>query len=579
MRGRWLVALAPIAIAAPRIAHAQEDVPALIKLLDEQPAGMDRAAWKEKRREVARKLVASGDKRAVPVLMKVAASETFDIIGEVAIEGLGTLGDPQAVPTLQQIEADPSRDAGQRTLARKALARLGAKPGAPAGGGAGSPSDDQGATGGDTRAPAGDTGGAGDTGAALVTAPGPGLGAVLAGRVATPAAARAFADDTLAEAERITFAVGGARLSYDSVRSRTGFDGDVAAHYARRVDREHMAWGYGGDLAINAGYVNPDGPQTSRALTFDLGVRGDGRAYFGPGVYGTAIGELAHRTQYVSSLDDMGQAITKDTRFATELQLGLGVGWGRVLDVGARVRVRRIEAVLAASRSLGRPIDAALARTLQATWWSQRGARSAHPMLVATIQLLREAGVLLGEPDAGTSFELLEVLRDGGLDDRRAGFDVQLIFGEGYLRREDDPPVDEGRVEQLIVRAAYARQLPGDTSDLTADLVAKRRMFPGDMQAAPWVATAGARWRRFVYTDHAEPRGALDLGAQLGASDDDRDDTDLGFVIGGEIGWSFRPNRGSWLRVGADARLDSGELFLGATLEASYGLLAATFAR
>ncbi|MCE9574501.1 MAG: HEAT repeat domain-containing protein, partial [Deltaproteobacteria bacterium] len=140
MRARWLVALAPIAIAAPRIAHAQEDVSALIKLVDEQPAGMDRAAWKEKRREAARKLVASGDKRAVPVLMKVAASETFDIIGETAIEGLGTLGDPQAVPTLQQIEADPSRDAGQRTLARKALAKLGAKPSAavaPGGGGGG----------------------------------------------------------------------------------------------------------------------------------------------------------------------------------------------------------------------------------------------------------------------------------------------------------------------------------------------------------------------------------------------------------------------------------------------------------
>ncbi|MCE9573376.1 MAG: hypothetical protein K8W52_09480, partial [Deltaproteobacteria bacterium] len=425
----------------------------------------------------------------------------------------------------------------------------------------------------------GDAGAGGDTGAALVTPPGPGLGAVLGGREPTAFAQRAFADDTLAESERLTFAVGGARLSYDSVRSRTAFDGDVAAHYDRRVEREKLAWGYGGDLAISAGYLNPEGPQTSRALTLDLGVHGDGRAYFGPGAYGTAIGELAHRTQYVSSLDDMGQAVTKDTRFATELQVGLGVGFGRVLDVGSRVRVRRIEAVLTASRSLGRPIDAALARKLQAAWWSQRGARSAHPMLVATVQLLREAGVLLGEPDASTTFDLLEVLRDGQLDDRRAGYDVQLIFGEGYLRREDDPPVDSGRVEQLILRAAYARQLSGDTSDVTADLVAKRRMFPGDMQAAPWVATAGARWRKFVYSDHAEPRGALDIGVQLGASDDDSDNTNLGFVIGGDVGWSFRPNRGSWLRLGADARLDSGEVFLGATLEASYGLLAATFAR
>src|SRR5438270_49991 len=68
---------------------------------------------------------------APPTLIKLADTETFDIIGEIAIEGLGTLGDPQAVGVLQKIANDPARDKSQRELARKALAKLGANADAP----------------------------------------------------------------------------------------------------------------------------------------------------------------------------------------------------------------------------------------------------------------------------------------------------------------------------------------------------------------------------------------------------------------------------------------------------------------
>src|SRR6201992_419273 len=108
---RRLVFVAALGLAAPHVAHADAvDVPAWIKLVDNEPADMDRSTWKEKRREAARKLAESKDKRAVPVLIKLADNETFDIIGEIAIEGLGTLGDPSAIPTLQKIIADTSRD-------------------------------------------------------------------------------------------------------------------------------------------------------------------------------------------------------------------------------------------------------------------------------------------------------------------------------------------------------------------------------------------------------------------------------------------------------------------------------------
>src|SRR5688500_7031184 len=123
---RAVVLLVILALTAGRAFGQGADVPSLIKLIDNQPSDMDRSTWKEKRRDAARKLAQSKDRRGTPVLMRLAESETFDIIGEIAIEGLGTMGDQSAVPTLQAIVADTTRDKASRDLARKALAKLGA---------------------------------------------------------------------------------------------------------------------------------------------------------------------------------------------------------------------------------------------------------------------------------------------------------------------------------------------------------------------------------------------------------------------------------------------------------------------
>src|SRR4051812_24292332 len=123
-----VVIAALLAAATMRRAHAQPaDAQALIKLIETQPADMDRSAWKEKRREAARKLVQSKDKKAaVPELIHIVETENFDIIGEIAIEGLGNMGDQSAVPALQKAANDASRDKQTRDLAKKALAKLGA---------------------------------------------------------------------------------------------------------------------------------------------------------------------------------------------------------------------------------------------------------------------------------------------------------------------------------------------------------------------------------------------------------------------------------------------------------------------
>ena len=590
----WLVAAL---VALPLAASAQPaDVPALTKLIETQPGDLDRSTWKERRREAARKLATSKDKRAVPVLIKLAETETFDIIGEIAIEGLGNLGDPSAAPVLTKIANDNARDKAARDLAKKALAKL------PAGGAtttttppppvtppptttvtpppATEPDVDAGTTG----LERGDAGGVVDGNATV------GGGNTLLG---DPRAAAgiptgpALPEDTIAAYDRLTVALGTAAFQYDTVRRRPAFDTDVAGRWAKRVEREKMAWGFDAGAHVVAGFINPYTDEQTRGAQITLDGTGEARFYSGK-LYG--IGKLALGAQmnYIAVSDDDGDSF-KDTRTHADLQLALGGGYGRILDVGGAIRVRRLSRTLDAARALGKQIDQTTARRLQMTWWALRGENSTYPALVATVAILREAGILLGEPDAGLTYEILTVLRDTQLYLRPSGLDIQVLFGEGYLIRPDmDPtPIQDGRVEQLLVNAGYGQQLQDDKAELSGHGFARVRLFAPDEtsmnpQPSPWAGGATGRFRRFAYGAHGDPIGALDLAATVLVSSDGCVGMDCeaptALRIEGQIGFTMWINQVSGVRLAGSVAQDGGELFFGAQLSATYGFLDGTYA-
>jgi hypothetical protein len=247
------------------------------------------------------------------------------------------------------------------------------------------------------------------------------------------------------------------------------------------------------------------------------------------------------------------------------------------------MRVARIASALEAGRQLGRPIDDEVARKLQSAWWAARGSLGGHRRLTETVAILRGAGILLGEHDAGTTYELLQILDDPGYDSRLDGVDVHFGFAENFLARwrypsNEDAGVPEGRLEELVLEAQVGHQL-ADTRDVSGSAYARYRLFAPDGQPSPWAVGASARLRNFVYGDHYDARGVLDVTARIAVSDDDLGDaTDLGMLVGGEVGWTVLMSRASSIRVAGAATLDAGELFLGARLEAAYGLLDGTFA-
>jgi len=594
-----LFTAALITAAAPPV-HAQSaDIPALIKTIETQPADMDKSAWKEKRREAARKLVASKDKKAVPTLIKLVETETFDIIGEIAIEGLGNFGDQSAVPALQKAANDASRDKTTRDLAKKALAKLGANPTVtvtPVGGGTTTPPpttpppttpppttpppttpppttppDGTGLEGRD----GGTTGGSATGGASLFN-PKP-----VEGVPEGPA----LPEDTIAAYDRLTIAAGAASLSYDTVRKRASFDADVLARWQKRIERPSMAWGYDVGAHLVGGLVNPDGHATTRGAQVGIDAAAEARFYAGAKVYGIGKAAIGFQLDYVSytDADDATQDI-KDTRTTADLQAAIGGGYGRVVDVGAAIRVRRLARTLDAARALGKQIDGTTSKKLQMAWWALRGERSSYRALVATVAILREAGILLGEPDAGLSYELLAVLRDSQLFLRPEGLDLQLVVSEGYLVRDEmnPTPIEEGRIEQAILSASYGAQLAEDKAEVSGTAFARTRLLAPDEQPSPWALGATARLKRFAYGEHGDPLGALDLAATVQLSKDGspmgQPETQTALRIQGELGFTYWLDQASGVRAAATVAEDGGELFFGASIQATYGLLDGTYA-
>ena len=584
---RTLVVVIAIALCG-RVARAQSaDVPGLIKLIENEPSDMDRSTWKEKRRDAARKLAETKDKRALPVLEKLAENETFDIIGDIAIEGLGTLGDPGAVPTLQKIVGDTAREKTQRDLARKSLAKLGASatgtapppptptptpptPTPPNNGNTGL--ENNAGNGTQTATPPPD----GSTGSKLIDSGQP-----------APAPEGApelpdLADDTLAAYDRVTFAAGTASVAYDTINKRLDAEGDVQGLWQKRVERESLAWGIDAGGHVVAGFINPPGRAQTRGTEITANADGEARFYAGQ-FYGIGRAAAALQIDYVADIDAMNANNDfKQTLSYGDFQAAVGAGFGRELDIGAAIRVRRLAKALDANRALGKPIDAATSRKLQLTWWSLRAERSTYRALLATIAILRDAGVLLGEPDAGVTYEILNVLRDTYLYQRLSGFDANLEFGEGYLRRPAGDVAngfENGRVEQLLANVGYGAQLADDKLELVGTAFARLRLFAPMGEPSPYAVGASATATRFTYGDHGDPFGTLDVTGSVTYSSDDQMNVDSGFAITGQIGFTYLINQASGLRIAAQVAENDGSFLIGGTLTATYGLLDGTFAR
>lgn len=526
-------------------------VDADIALLRKRPKGMDEETWREKRRDAARELGDLGDKRAVEPLLEIVQSERFDAILEISIQSLGKLGDSKAVPALKRIVEDPSIETYVRDSAREALRKLGAE--SEGAGGAGG-----GGTGGGGRVA---QGGATDVSSLLrATQQIEGL---------PPLAPPSLPAGTIALAERVTFALGSVNLVHDSAGGGTVLGIDLGAAYHRQMELPRV--GYSFDAAVHTGYqdrnLRAGGVDvTSYLILLGAGIAADTRLYL---IEGLPVFEFLTLAPSISYDFEKNRAAMETSASLTlvDFDIGGGIGYGRVLPVGARLRLRRIEAVLETAGVRARPINSDTAARILVAWYGLRGRLGYYAELVYTLRILREAGVLLQEPDPATVYKILAVLSDPQLDDRREGMDVRV---GGYYSIEDLSDVDTPNYAGVLGAGTYAHQL-SDRADIEGHV---RGFLRANEDRKPYVLSADATFRLFFYSAEQDPQGALSLGA-FGDLSDSVNATTIGasWDVGVRTSFTHFFSRASNVGLGLEMATQSAEDWrLMLTLRAAYGL-------
>jgi hypothetical protein len=554
-----------------------------IAILAKKPGGMSNDAWRARRREAARDLGQKADPRGVDALVKVVESEKFDAVAEIAIEALGKIGDKRAVPVLQKVRDDASRDQGLRDAASEALATLGAAaPSAEAAPGEAAPAPE---------APPTEA----DVGAAAPTEAAPAAGpedddASAPAAVTVPPAGR-FGPEILAASERWTFAAGALSLAYDSAAKQPQLSGAASLRYHRGLEEPKLGYSFDASVALAGGAEDRNGDLSntgSYALVGSTVGETELRFYLaGPsGFFLHAAGDLGLGGSAITVESTLGEDF-KEFVPSIDAGLALGAGYGRTLDVGAKLRAERVERVLRRARLLGRPINADVANRLETAWWDARDELGFRRALVATIQILKEAGVLLTDPDPTATYEILRVLEDGQLDGRLDGWDARLGVAELVAGRDNvvgDDVFDFHREEVAVARGAFGKQLPGALAEIVGQLRAVYRLGGGSQQyPGYWAAEADVAWRRYFYGDVWDPRGALELGVTVGASDrntneGDGDDVGASRAASLRIGYLMIFSRASRLAATTTLRYEGHDVFFGLGLSGSWALSDASYA-
>ncbi len=543
-------------------ARADDRVERMLLLLRQQPQGMDGKTWRSQRREAVRELGRLRARRAVPALLKIVSSERLDAILEFAITALGEIGDARARPALRRLEGDTSLDRFVRDAASRALRKIGGqaqprprprpkirprprpkirprpKPKQPKQPQQPAPLK--------TKRPA-----RRDPSRAFGDLPpvtgAPGRGVLFRARWWDLAAGAADVRwDGQVEGTRVGLALS-SRLVMQEERPGVGLSVDAAADLGLRL-------------------TNAPGDDATWGLTHALQVNPEVRLYPFRQAVPLLFAQLSGGAGYGLALTARPGA---DDRLAVagNLSVGLGPGYGRVVDAGPVLRLKRVRDVLEQAGLLSGPVPAAVASELMYAWYALRHRLGSHARLGHTLRILHRAKLLRRAPGAAVTYRLIRALDDPQLDWRREGFMVRL--GYGYARTLIKNAADSN-MAFLYTTGEYHRQL-GSLHAFDAGL----RFFyqhVGDPDF--YGVTFSAAYQYYLYTENLDPVGALSAGLDGGVSNQPGAafaDAGLGYRFLVKGGYSHHFSRGARVSASLGAGIDTGSPLVMFTLEARYG--------
>ena len=263
------------------------------------------------------------------------------------------------------------------------------------------------------------------------------------------------------------------------------------------------------------------------------------------------------------------------TAFASDLSIGAGPGYGRVIDVGSKLRLARLLRVL---RKVGLLNDDDIApetaRRLMQIWYSLRNVIGTYPQLGYTLQLLQEVNLISSAPPPAAVYRLVRILDDPQLLNRRQGF----MFRAGY-----------GFAHQLVLDAddrdlgfLYATGEWHVQRGTTRAMGVEGQFFWDHLTSGGNLSlNLEAYYDWFLYNRAFDPLGAIGVTLSTGVSDQPGDIfQDSGIAYQALAGARYQRfyNRGSSISATLSGGFDRRGGIVLLTVEASLGMAAGSVA-
>jgi hypothetical protein len=541
----------------------------MLKVLKKRPRRMTRETWLEQRREAARELGRQKDRRAVPILLKIIAKERFDVILEIAIDALGEIGDKRAVEPLKKLLNDPSLDSYVRDAVAGALKKLGAAPAKP--------------------------------GLGTEPKPGPKPGPKrplkpverpepledkqertdLALRLAQEQ--QPFGDlppldlkleaDLIARSDQWRIVAGSGSLLHDGQADMTSGGATAFTYLARQVERK--AYGYSVDGRLDVGFNLTDTGQRDAAWSLNQSVQVNPEIRYYPFRRDLPLlfGQISGGTGYGLALTKQAQALDSRFAFTGNVSVSGGPGYGRIYNVGPRLRLRRLQYHMKQAGLLTANIDRAVADQIIYAWYHLRNEIGSFKHLGYTLDILRKAGLLARDTiNPALTYKMIRILDDPYLDLRQAGYMFRL--GYGYARSMIKG-ADDYTMAFLYATGEYSYQKVKRAFEA-------RLKFLYEMWNDPdsFSLTAETGYSHYFYNEHLDALGKLSATLTGGVSQapgGNYGSGALGYqvLVGGAYTRYF--NRGTLVRASLKGGIDTGAPLVMLTLEAEYGLATGSF--
>ncbi|MCA9668953.1 MAG: hypothetical protein KC503_25335, partial [Myxococcales bacterium] len=285
------------------------------------------------------------------------------------------------------------------------------------------------------------------------------------------------------------------------------------------------------------------------------------------------FGQISAGFGYGLALSQIPAATEKRFNFNANVSIGGGPGYGRIIDIGQRIRLRRLAWVLRKAGLLAGEIDQLVGNKIIAAWYALRNNIGNFQQLGHTLRILRKAGLLTRAVDAATAYRLVRILDDPQLYDRKDG--IMLRAGYGYARtlRKD---ADDTTMAFAYATAELQRQL-GTTRAIGGTL----RFFYNNWGTPDtYSVDVAGHYDWYFYNRAFDPLGALGVDARFSLNNQPGgafDNGGVGWRASGGLSYTRFFNRGSLVRLTASGGVDTNQPFFMLHLEARYGLVRGSF--